>query len=347
MPVYEIFGESADIEIPKHQFITDDELAAMEASLKGCKHGWMKSSYQNAKLHYRYWLPSDSKKPKGLVIFLHGISSHSGKGQTLTENPKPITQTHLIEYYVEKKGFALYCLEQYGHGFSEGTRFWIPKSFKHNLQDAINFTRLAVDEHVDIPLFVMGESYGGNLALQVSHHFQTNQKAKTKVDSCILIAPAIEGDLPPFPVYQILRYILAPLFPKWIPFFMPNPLPPNKVWRDEEVIAHYTNPRYVEMGLDAPGLQFRLGTALQLVLALEEVQSNVIPNLQVPFCVLHGTQDEGVPIQGSEFLYKAAKSKDKAFHPIQDARHDLLADPATKDCMDLIDAWIEKRMLAK
>ena len=349
MPIYQIFGETVNIEIPKEDFITDDELAKMEQSLPNCQHGFLPSVYKGAKLHYRYFLPKNNEPPKGLVVFLHGILSHSGKGETMTEPSKPLTTKQLLDFYVHKKGFALYCLDQYGHGFSEGTRFFIPKSFRVNLQDAINFTQMVRDKHseeANARLFCMGESYGGNLALQVAHHFEKNKGDKSIVNSVILMSPAIEGDLPPFPVYQILRYMLAPLFPKWTPFFMPNPLPPDRVWRDDTIIEHYTNPRYVKMGLDSPGKQFRLGTALNLVLALEEVKSNVIPGFETPFCVLHGTEDEGVPIHGSEYLYKVAKSKDKRFHPIQDAPHDLMNDPATKDCLKLIDDWIEHRMKA-
>ena len=81
--------------------------------------------------------------------------------------------------------------------------------------DVINFVKLVAGKHpANIPLFVSGESFGGCLALLASKYFQDHpHEAPSNFDSTLLICPAIDGDLPPLPVYLLLRYVLAPMFP--------------------------------------------------------------------------------------------------------------------------------------
>jgi alpha-beta hydrolase superfamily lysophospholipase len=368
MPKYKIFGAEPDIEIPKDCFIKDDELEAMEATMPGCEHGWFHSVYQGAKLHYRKWLPSNASKPKGIVVHMHGISASCGRGLIVMgdanananhdhdgnhdnhANHRKINTALEVQVLVEEHGYALYAFEQYGHGYSEGTRFLIPQTWQNNLQDYVNFCNLVADEHdKDIPFFLQGESYGGSLTIHAAKQFQEDPASgPSNFDSILLVAPAIEGDLPPTPVYQILRYGLAPMFPTWTPFFMPNPISPDRIWRDEEVRKLRSSPRSVAMGLEGGGRPFRLGTALNLVLALEEVRNRAIPGLKVPFCILHGTADYGVMIQGSEFMMDKAETpmEDKEFHRIDGAYHDLFADPLAEECMEHTLNWVLKRTKA-
>jgi alpha-beta hydrolase superfamily lysophospholipase len=351
MPIYKIFGAEPDIEIPEDCFIKDDELGKMEATMPGCEHGWFNSVYQEAKLHYRKWLPPNSAKPKGIVVFMHGIavscSKFAGNG---AGNNRKLSMSLQAQVLVEQHGYALYAFEQYGHGFSEGTRFLIPETWENNLKDYVNFCNLVADKHgKDIPLFLEGESYGGCLTIHAAKQFQNDPSSgPSNFDSIILVAPAIEGDQPPVPVLLILRYVLAPLFPKWIPFFMPNPISPDRIWRDEEVRKIQCSPRYIEVNLEGGGSPFRLGTALNLAVATEEVRNNAIPGFKVPFCILHGTADYGVLIQGSEFMMDKADTPmdEKELHRIEGAYHDLLGDPLAEECMEHIWKRILKRTKA-
>jgi hypothetical protein len=105
MVVKDVVGKMVDIDIPLDVFPTKDELEAVEAIVPGCQHGWYKSVSDAADLHYRYWTSSSppppppssssndattstststtSDKAKGIVIFTHGIHSHSGHAARL------------------------------------------------------------------------------------------------------------------------------------------------------------------------------------------------------------------------------------------------------------------------
>ncbi|KAL3936156.1 MAG: hypothetical protein SGARI_002681 [Bacillariaceae sp.] len=238
-------------------------------------------------------------------------------------------------------GLAVYARDMYGHGFSEGTRFYIP-SWVEMRDDAINFVKLVVAEeksNKDIPRVLSGETIGGCNTILMSRYFQDHpDEAPANFDSSLLICPAIEGD--------ILRYVLAPLRPKWRPSFMPNTISPERIWVDEKVCAEYTKPRSQEMQVDACGIPFRLGTAVNMLLALEDIQNNAIPGFETPFCIVHGDKDEGVPISGSQKLFDecATPSDQKEFHSIAGAYHGLLADPKAEEAMGHLSKFVEARM---
>jgi hypothetical protein len=171
--------------------ITDEQIGRMEdcCSLAGvglwsCDHGWFESSYQSAKLHYRKWLPAPPPttttapattkttdtaapppSPRAVVIFMHGISTHSGKAfvrplsppdddgtMTTTGQSRKLGVALLAEVLVQRHSMAVYAFDQYGHGLSEGARFWIPKSWTTNRDDYITFCRLVAAAHPNVPI---------------------------------------------------------------------------------------------------------------------------------------------------------------------------------------------------
>lgn len=218
-----LFGSQVKVEIDPDCFPTEAQIEALDKKMPGCQHGYFTSAaHGNAMLHYRYWLPKG--EVKGVAVFFHGITAHGGRG--LVIDGRKLCSSLLSDLFIEE-GIALYALDMYGHGFSEGTRFYI-KNWEFNKQDCIDFAHYASGQHSkSLPLFLSGESLGGCLAIHAAKHFQDNP-GSSNLDSILLSAPAIHGDLPSFPVYHILRYVFAPLIPRRTPFFMPHPLPVSR-----------------------------------------------------------------------------------------------------------------------
>ena len=123
---------------------------------------------------------------------------------------------------------------------------------------------------------------------------------------------------------------------------------PDRIWRDERAKAWFSGEEYTKHGLDEGGKKLLLGTALGVVVAMENVCKEVIPNFSSPFCIIHGTDDDGVPITGSEFMMKTATTpeEDKELHPLEGTRHDTLSDPRAEEAMG---HWVNflKRRLEK
>jgi len=352
----ELFGKTVKVQIPADVFPTNEQIEAMDAVTgDSCQHGWYESTSKSllkdddddndglANLHYRYWLPPGNKPPKGVVIFYMGINCQTGHASRIDGRP---TDVALVVDTFTAKGMAVYARDQYGHGFSEGKRFYIP-SWKECRDDAISFAKLVASKHkTDVPLFLMGESFGGCMAMLTSKHFQDQpEEAPPNCDSILLVCPAIDGDIPPFPVYQILRYILAPLFHTRTPFFMPEPVTAERIWRDPKIMECYQDPEKVKTGLDAYGIKFRLGTAVGLLQAMEKGKTS-IPDITTPFCVVHGDKDAAVPITGSAFLFEksATPSGDKEFHTISDCYHGVIADPKAEEAMNHLSSFVDSRL---
>jgi alpha-beta hydrolase superfamily lysophospholipase len=371
---YDLWGKTVHLSIPPEDFPTNEERERMEATMPGCEHGWFPSSFEGKQLHYRKFLPASNAKPKAIIVYHHGIQAHSGAAW-IVKNGRKLSLAAQIDYYVTKNGFALYAMDQLGHGYSEGRRMFV-SDYHLAVKDLVTLTQLAASQHQHDsessttpppPLFLTGHSFGGCLALHVTHFFKSNPaETPPSFAGLVLFAPAIIGDLPPPPVTYLLRYVLAPYFPTWTPFFMPNTVSSHRIWRDPEVLALHTDPRYLQMGLEKAGTPFTLGTAVQLLNGVEDVRHIVIPGLaaaaaaattegtatinRIPICIVHGTCDYGVPCEGTDFLEKQYAASCPSYQDIlkvlrvEGAYHDLFADPAMEETMDFVLQFLHDRL---
>eukprot|EP00540_Astrosyne_radiata_P017597 CAMPEP_0116831678 /NCGR_PEP_ID=MMETSP0418-20121206/5474_1 /TAXON_ID=1158023 /ORGANISM="Astrosyne radiata, Strain 13vi08-1A" /LENGTH=352 /DNA_ID=CAMNT_0004460963 /DNA_START=107 /DNA_END=1165 /DNA_ORIENTATION=- len=341
---YTFWGKTVQLGIPKSQLPSLEVLEKWEDEVMPTphEHGWFESN--GRQLHYRKWLPSDDKKPKAIVVYMHGIASHGGNACILEGRKLNVA---LSSDYMTKQGYAFYALDMAGHGYSEGLRFYIP-TWQSNRDDLANFCHsLSKEANSELPLFLCGESYGACLCLHVAKLWQDDPTTKPKLFGGLgLMAPAIIGDLPPAPVVFVLRYMLAPIFPAWIPFFMPNPINPDRIWKDKAVLQAQLESKAHEWGLDASGSPFCLQTAVNLLEALENVREVTIPALNTPFCVMHGTSDYGVPMEGTKYLEEHAKTPENerdVWYP-EGAYHDLLGDPVAEQVIARLAAFFDKRL---
>lgn len=343
---YNLWGEKVQLGIPEDKFPSQDDVNRLDAKLPGkCSHWWFHSNYKGKKLHFCKMLPPNGEPPKAVIVYMHGISSRAGTAWT-TKDGRKLNLSLLMEEFVNKQGYAIYAFDMLGHGFSEGSpRHYVP-DWKVNRDDLDDFARFAAAQHEDVPLFLCGESYGGCLSLHVATDWQESASfAPQKFGGLLLLAPAIVVDLPPAPLYWILRHVLAPLIPKSSPFFLPDPIPAHRLWRDVEVMELNQQPSYTKMGLEGCH-DMCLGTALQMLVAMEEARQVVIPKLRVPFCAMHGTMDHAVPVEGTTFLKENAKTRksQRAIHLVEGGYHDLLADPAAEKVAQHMVAFVEKQI---
>lgn len=343
MPNYTLFGKEVNIDIDQKVFPTDTEFKTREDMFVNCIHEWFPSPTSGNQLHYRICCPSSIK---GVVVFLHGIQAQSGRGFVL-RNGQKVAMPYLADTLMEA-GYAWYGIDLQGHGYSEGKRFYVPR-WTDNRDDMEAFAKMVALKHPDVPFFVMGESYGGTLALHIANMWEDKEKCPPNFKGILLAAPAIIADLPPAPVVYTLRYILAPLFPTMVPFFMPNPVSAERIWSDEEVRAHFTDQRFYEMNLEGCGRAFRLGTAVNLLIAVESVRKSVVPKITIPFVVCHGTQDMAILMKGTNYLMEHAQTPehDRTVLLQEGAYHDLFSEPKRDDCMAVYIQFLNEQCAKK
>ncbi|RHN52800.1 putative 2-acylglycerol O-acyltransferase [Medicago truncatula] len=204
------------------------------------------------KVFSKSWIPEKSPM-KGIVYYCHGYAD---------------TCTFYFEGVARKlasSGFGVFALDYPGFGLSDGLHGYIP-SFENLVNDVIeHFSKIKEQvEYQNLPSFLLGESMGGAIALNI--HF----KQPTAWDGAALIAPLCkfaEDMIPHWLVKQILIGV-AKVLPK-------TKLVPQKeevkenIYRDarKRELAPYN----VLFYKDKP----RLGTALELLKATQELEQRL------------------------------------------------------------------------
>jgi alpha-beta hydrolase superfamily lysophospholipase len=336
-----IFDVERDIDIPESVFPDKEALREMEAPLdaNGGQHGWFESSHQKERLHYRKFLPVST--PKAIVVFQHGLQSQSGLACVLSTGRK--TNVALLTHEYQQAGYAVYTPDLIGHGFSEGIRHVMPSN-DILIKDLLNCAKLVAGFHEPkTPVFLAGESLGGNLALQVSRYIQENPESLPNFQGAILFSPAIYPDTIYAPSQYVLKFCLIPVLGnRRPPSLIPSPVHPKFIWRDEERLAIGMK----KDGISNHGAHPPYTSLLTLTTAMRKVREKTIPGLKVPFCVVHGAKDRAIPIKGAEFLVKTTSTsiEDFSYKRYEDALHDLLAEPEAPDVMGFTLAWIRERL---
>ncbi len=121
-------------------------------------------------LPLRRWLPTSS--PNAVIIALHGFNDYSVAFQWPAE-------------YLAARGIAFYAYDQRGFGANTAPGIWPGEHVLVN--DARAAVIAARHVHPKIPLYLMGESMGGAVALLALEDNHAH------VDGAILVAPALWG----------------------------------------------------------------------------------------------------------------------------------------------------------
>lgn len=88
-------------------------------------------------------------QPRAIVLILHGLGEHYGR-------------YHEVVRRFRESGISCSAFDQRGHGRSEGPRGYAP-SYDHLLDDLALVLEKVRSETPDLPLFLYGQSMGGNL----------------------------------------------------------------------------------------------------------------------------------------------------------------------------------------
>lgn len=119
------------------------------------------------------WTPQSA--PRGVVVLYHGLGAHA--------------QYPTVRYAAEllcENGFAVHALDMPGHGESSGVRGLLTSAVAvENIGLAV--ARHAATAHRSLPLFLMGSSMGGAIALAVS-------RRSPGVAGVVLLAPMLMLD---------------------------------------------------------------------------------------------------------------------------------------------------------
>jgi acylglycerol lipase len=270
------------------------------------------STFINQKgLHifYRNWVPEG--QPKGIVLIIHGLNSHSG---------------YYLDFATQLKenGFEVYAMDLAGRGRSEGERYYIA-DYHDVLADIDLLMDIARSACPSRPVFIFGHSAGGVFA---SAYAVQNQP---KLHGLISESFAFQIPAPAFALAAIK--FLARIIPHTRLVKLNN----QDFSRDQSFVFKMDNDPLLENEKQPAK------TMQQLLLAAEYLKKEM-PAIKLPVMILHGTADKATEPAGSEYFMKHVSSADKQLKLYEGHYHDLLNDKYNGIIVRDILFWLNEKV---
>jgi len=266
----------------------------------------------NIEISYQGWT---SEKAKGIVIIVHGIGEHSGRYGNIVNA-------------MEKRKISFYSMDNRGHGKSTGTRGHVD-SFMEYVYDLRMFANMIHEAHKDLPVFILGHSLGGAIALRYALTYQDD------LAGLILSAPALVPLVKPGFFLNVVAGILSNTFSS---LTFSSKLDPVYLSHDETVLKEYMNDPLVHDRISP-----RLYTEIK---KNAEFCFDHAFELNAPILIFHGAADRLIDNAGSDLLEREVSSVDKRFVAFPSLYHETLNEiPKERDkVLSLVASWIVSRL---
>ena len=158
-----------------------------------------------------------------MVVIAHGAGEHSGR------------YAHVAQRLVDE-GYAVYAIEHRGHGRSQGPRALIDR-IDNAVADLDKLVAIAADAHPGAPVFLLGHSMGGTIA--VSYALAHQQR----LAGLVLSGPLAALEAVPAPM-RLTAATLSALAPR-TPLIA---IDASLVSRDPAVVGDYQSDPLVHHG---------------------------------------------------------------------------------------------------
>jgi alpha-beta hydrolase superfamily lysophospholipase len=252
---------------------------------------------------------ADEGPARGVVVIVHGFGEHSGRYE------------HVARRLVAE-GYVTYALDHRGHGRSQGTRAVIDR-LANAVSDIDQLVVLAGDAHPGLPVFMLGHSMGGLLAVQYALEHQD------RLAGLVLSGALAALDAAPAPARLIAR-VLSVLAPGAGLIALDASL----VSRDPQVVAAYRADPMVHHG------KLPARTVAELIAAGQRFPE-LVAEIRVPTLIMYGSEDRLCPPSGSVMLGERIGAADITVIPYEGLYHEILNEPEQQTVLDDMCAWLD------
>jgi acylglycerol lipase len=243
-----------------------------------------------------YWRSWRAQAPtRAVVVISHGAGEHSGRYER-------------VALPLAGLGYPVYALDHRGHGRSQGRRALVDR-IDNAAADLDVLIDRARGEHPQTPLFLLGHSLGGTIALRYALGHQA------KLDGLILSGSVAAIEPPPAPLRVAARALSAT-----VPGLGVLAVDPAVVSRDPAEVEAYRTDPLVHHG------KLPVRTVAEIAAATEAFPEQV-GSLTLPLLLVHGSADRLAPVQGSRMVYERASSADKTLEIYEGFFHEVLNEP--------------------
>ncbi|MDX5366581.1 MAG: alpha/beta hydrolase [Alphaproteobacteria bacterium] len=258
----------------------------------------------------------EAESPKAVILGLHGFNDYSNTFGAFGPG----------EFFASK-GIAVYAMDQRGFGGAPGRGLWAGD--ERMAEDAAAMAALLRERYPGVPLYVLGTSMGGAVAMRMMALPEPPQ-----VDGVILSAPAVWGWQNLNTVYAATLWTAARLAPS-----------AKLTGRGLEIWPSDNIEMLRALGRDPQVIkETKIGTLHGLVTLMDEAY-NVAGDIPVPVLLLYGAKDEIVPPRATASALRSMRAGGVAVtaacYPA--GYHMLLRDKQRETVWRDIVAWIGTR----
>ena len=248
---------------------------------------------------YRVWHADD---PRAVVVLSHGYAEHSGR------------YAH-VATRLTGAGFAVFAPDHRGHGQSAGERGDIV-SWESVVSDLDAVRDVVALEHPELPVFLVGHSLGGAIAVAYALEHQD------RLTGLALSAPALEV------APELLALAELPEIPAL-------PLA-DGVSSDPTVVAAYKADPLVYHGAPPRNLLLMMADAAQTLVGR-------LPELALPVQVMHGSADALIPLGALRSVVSGVSSSDLVAQVWSGLFHEIFNEPTHGAVLDALVGWLAVR----
>jgi acylglycerol lipase len=261
------------------------------------------------RIFWQSWRPDG--EPRAVIVLVHGASEHSGR------------YGYVADAFVTA-GYAVYALDQRGHGRSEGPRAVLDR-LSRAVADVDRLVLQASEENPGRGVFLLGHSMGGTVA--VSYCLQHEDR----LAGLILSGPLAALEAAPAPMLALGRALsaIAPRLPL-------VSIDASLVSRDPEVVREY-----VADPLNHHG-KLPARTVAELAAAIGEFPA-AVSAITIPTLILYGDADRLAPPAGAQMLGERIGATEKTVKAYPGLFHEIFNEPERDEVLADTLGWLAER----
>lgn len=262
------------------------------------------------KLFCRHWLPETGLS--GAVCLAHGLGDHSGLYGNVAEA-------------LTEAGFGVLALDTRGHGLSQGKRGHM-LSIEEVLRDyhiAVEKTRT---QYPDVPLFLYGHSFGGNIVLNYV------LRKKPRAAGVVVTSPWLQLPFEPPALQKLLARAVNCVLPS---LSLRNGLNTLHLSHDPESVNRYATDPLMHNYITP---RFYMSAATAGAWALDHAAE-----LHLPLLLMHGREDQITCHRASEKFAKQAGSL-CTLKLWEGLYHEIHNELNKQEVLDEITGWMKGRL---
>jgi alpha-beta hydrolase superfamily lysophospholipase len=250
--------------------------------------------------------------PKAAIVCLHGLG---------LENRAFFSTANELN----KRGYIVYALDVRGFGSWTQTKGLETLDYSRALTDIANVVQVIKKENPTLPIFILGESMGGAIALRAGGQLQD------VVDGVIASVPSAERfQQRKMALTTAVHFMIDPKAS-----FSIHDYVADRATSNDQVREKWANDPKAKLGMTPIEL-------MKFAVFMRTTKEHAAEITKIPVLVAQGLKDRLVKPEGTFAIFDAVKSEDKTLLLIGTAEHLMFETMAPSSLLiDSVDSWLK------